>query len=347
MNEQHEHSDGFDRTMGLALEDLAATMPDDQGILDGVYTRVGRLKRRRRTVRVVAGAAVCALTVAGLAVLRSATTTNVNTPASTPVTAAAGTTVTTAVSTPCTGMSAAQLEAAASGGSQASEQKKAAGAQADTQAAALKKAAAARASRAGAGADTSATPSGADRQKQAAAAGANDTSMVKLTGHVVGTPTGDTFKVKPVESSGPTNELEIAISATTTFLANGHASARPHLVSGQLVAVAAHAAGSAYVADIIDSRPGNPQAPAPPQDVLQGKALTKVMARNGSVFTLQPVAPGLGVTTLTVDLSTIHPHHSNGTGCSSVNLAVGQGVGVMVVRDTQHAPWKVLDVVFP
>jgi hypothetical protein len=346
MNEQHEHTDGFDRTMVLALEDLAATMPDDQGILDDVYTRVGRLKRRRRTVRVVAGAGVCALTVAGLVVLRSATTTNVNTPASTPVTAAAGTTVTTAASTPCTGMTAAQVEAAASGGSQASEEKKAAGAQADTQAAAQKKAAA-RASRAGAGADTSATPSGADRQKQAAAAGASDTSMVKLTGHVVGTPTGNTFNVKPVESSGPTNELQITVSAATTFLANGRPTARPHLVSGQLVAVAAHAAGSAYVADIIESQPGNPQAPAPPQDALRSKSLTKVVARNGSVLTLQPVARGLGVTTVTVDLSTIHPHHSNGTGCSSVNLAVGQGVGVMVVRDTQHAPWKVSDVVFP
>jgi hypothetical protein len=343
MIEHHEHTDDFDRAVGMALEDLAATMSDEPRILDGVYTRVGRLRRRRRTARVVAGAGVLALTFAGIAVLRNATTT-VNTPSSTPSTAPA---VTADASTACSGMSAEEVEAAAHGGSRAAAQKNAAAAQATSQADAQKKAAAARASRAPAGASSSGTSSAADRQKQVAAAAAAAPSMVKLAGHVVGTPTGNTFKVKPVETSGPTTELEITVSGTTTFLANGQPTARPHLASGQLVAVAAHAVGPTYVADMIDAQPGNPQAPARPQDALQGKALTKVVAKNGSVLTLQPVSPELDATTLTVDLNSVHPHHSNGTACSSVNLSVGQGVGVMVVRATQQSPWKVSDVVFP
>jgi hypothetical protein len=171
--------------------------------------------------------------------------------------------------------------------------------------------------------------------------------VVKLAGYVVGAPTGDTFKVKSVDLSGPTKELEITMSSATTFLANDHPVARPTLSTGQLVGVSAHAEGSAYVADIIDTQPGTPRTPVRAQDALRGKGLAKVVAKHGSVLTLQPVDPGLDATTLTVDLNAVHPHHSNGTTCSRVDLAVGQGVGVMVVRASQQSPWKVSDLIFP
>src|SRR5262249_20076737 len=124
--------------------------------------------------------------------------------------------------------------------------------------------------------------------------------------------------------------------------------ARPELTDGQLVAVVAHAEGSAQVADMIESPPGDPQAPpAPAADALRTKALVNVVAKDGSVLTLQPIGGGLGTSTLTADLESVHLFHSDGTSCRSVDLDVGQGVGVMVVRASPDSPWEVSDLIFP
>src|SRR5262245_65164987 len=84
MNEHHEHTAHPDRAVRLALDDLAATMTDDSTILDGIYSKVGHLNRRRRTARVVLGTGLCTLALAGIAVLRTAPTTKVATASSTP-----------------------------------------------------------------------------------------------------------------------------------------------------------------------------------------------------------------------------------------------------------------------
>jgi hypothetical protein len=74
------------RSLGTALADLAATMPDDPYRLDGVHAKARRLRHRRRAARATAGVVTAAAVVAALVAVRPGATSLSTIPASAPTT---------------------------------------------------------------------------------------------------------------------------------------------------------------------------------------------------------------------------------------------------------------------
>jgi hypothetical protein len=84
VDHEHEH-----RSLGHALADLAATMPEDPYRVEGVHARARRLRQRRRATRVTAGVVVSAATIAALVAVRPGPTHVSTVPASQPTTTSA------------------------------------------------------------------------------------------------------------------------------------------------------------------------------------------------------------------------------------------------------------------
>jgi hypothetical protein len=340
MNHNEHPDEGHPRqALGLALDDIASTMPDAPTLLDGIYARADRLRRRRRAARGAAVVAACGFTLVGVVALRHSPPTEVSTPATAPTTVASPTPTTVPAPSPCDAAPMGEKNKPLSTADESAieAQKRAAAAQLPPDDEAKKAAANDQ------GGDGKQPASNEDATKQAYDEG----SLVKVIGTVTGRPAGDTVRVHVDDGLGLTGDIDVTITATTTFIASGVTTARTELVDGQRVAMVAQPAGSAYAAVAIDTAPGIEVAtPWDRATALQGKDMATVVSVNGSTVTLAPLADWIGVSELTVDLNAVDKLHGDRSACSTVDLAPGDGVGIVVERATTQTPWAVTTLVF-